>query len=56
MVEQLENLLENLLTKIGYDLDIKNVKPKELLNACIESVVDTTHLEEILFKCLEKHK
>ena len=54
MVEQLENLLENLLTKIGYDLDIKNVKPKEMLNACIESVVNTEHLENVILKCLEK--
>ena len=36
----------------GYSLDIKNVSPKEMLNASIESIVDTTHLEKVIFKCL----
>lgn len=38
----------------GYSLDIKNVVPKEMFNACIESVVNTEHLENVILKCLEK--
>lgn len=36
----------------GYELDLTKTTPKNMLNACIESVVDTTKLEEILYKCL----
>lgn len=38
----------------GYSLDIKNVNPKEMLASCIESVVNTEHLESVILKCLEK--
>ena len=38
----------------GYSLDIKNVNPKEMLASCIESVVNTEHLENVILKCLEK--
>ena len=36
----------------GYELDLTKTTPKDMLNACIESVIDTTKLEEILYKCL----
>lgn len=38
----------------GYYLEIKEVVPKEMLEACIESVINTNHLEHILYQCLEK--
>ena len=40
----------------GYSLEIKKIIPSEMLLACIESVVDTCHLENLLFKCLEPNK
>ena len=36
----------------GYELDLTKTTPKNMLDACIESVVDTNNLEEILYKCL----
>ena len=38
----------------GYSFDVKNVSPKEMLNASIESIVDTTHLEDVISRCLTK--
>ena len=35
----------------GYELDLTKTTPKNMLDACIESVVDTNNLEEILYKC-----
>lgn len=40
----------------GYSFDVKNINPKEMLSACIESVVNTSYLESILLKCLEAKK
>lgn len=40
----------------GYNLEIKKAIPKDMLLACIESVVNTQHLENILYNCLEKQK
>ena len=37
----------------GYILNVQNMNPKEMLNACIVSVVDDTNLENILYNCLE---
>lgn len=36
----------------GYNLEMKNTIPQEMLLACIESVNNTQHLENILYKCL----
>lgn len=36
----------------GYELDLTKTTPKNMLDACIESVDDTSNLEEILYKCL----
>ena len=38
----------------GYSFDVKNVSPKEMLNASIESILDTTHLEDVISRCLTK--
>ena len=38
----------------GYSFDVKNVSPKEMLSASIESIVDTTYLENVIYKCLTK--
>lgn len=40
--------------KNGYVLDLQNIEPKEMLNACIKSVVDTKDLEKILYGCLKQ--
>ena len=36
----------------GYNLDLKKTNPKEVLDACIKSVFDTSLLEKIIFNCL----
>ncbi len=36
----------------GYVLDMQHITSKDMLDACIKSVVDTTDLEEVLSKCL----
>lgn len=38
----------------GYLLDLQNISPKEMLDACILSVIDTTELEAIFRRCLKK--
>lgn len=43
-----------LALKNGYELNIKNVASKDMLEASIESVVDTTFLQELIEKCLGK--
>ena len=42
--------------KNGYILNLKHINPKEMLHACIRSVVDTTQLETIISECLEKEE
>ena len=39
---------------IGYLLEIKEINPAQMLNACIESVINTEPLENPLLKCLKK--
>lgn len=41
-----------LALKNGYELNIKNVSSNDMLKASIESVVDTTFLQELIEKCL----
>lgn len=38
----------------GYLLDLQKIKPKEMLDACITSVINASDLETILAKCLTK--
>ena len=46
--------IRQLALKNGYKLNLKKVMPEEVLNASIESIVDTNHLEKIFNICLEK--
>lgn len=45
--------IRQLALKNGYYLNFNSVSPIELLNASIKSVIDTTDLSNIIFKCLE---
>lgn len=44
--------LRQLALKNNYKLNLQNVPAKELLNASIKSIIDTTDLEQLLLKCL----
>jgi len=46
--------LRQLALKNGYILNLKNETPKNILEASIESIIDTRKLEEIFKSCLEK--
>lgn len=46
--------IRQLAFKNNYILDLTNMLPKEMLNASIKSVVDTTDLEKIIYECLKK--
>lgn len=46
--------IRQLALKNGYILNLKRVKPKETLEASIESIVDTSKLEKVIEECLEK--
>lgn len=46
--------IRQLALKNGYILNLKKVTPKKMLDASIESIVDTSKLEEIIENCLEK--
>ena len=50
----IREFIRQLAYKNGYILNLKNINPKEMLHACIRSVVDTTQLENIISECLEK--
>ncbi len=46
--------IRQLALKNGYLLNFKKVSPKKILEASIESIVDTKKLENIIEECLEK--
>ena len=46
--------IRQLALKNGYKLNLSKVMPEEVLNASIESIVDTKHLEKIFNECLEE--
>ena len=48
--------IRQLALKNGYVLNLKKVNPKETLEASIESIVDTSKLEEVIEECLEESK
>ncbi len=48
--------LRQLCLKNHYLLNLKNVSASKLLDATIQSIIDTSALEECLSKCLEKEK
>lgn len=50
----IREFIRQLAYKNGYVLNLKNINPKDMLYACIRSVVDTTQLENIISECLEK--
>ena len=52
----IREFIRQLSYKNGYVLNLKNINPKEMLHACIRSVVDTTQLETIISECLEKEE
>ena len=49
----IREFIRQLAYKNGYVLNLKNINPKEMLYACIRSVIDTTQLENIISECLE---
>ena len=52
----IREFIRQLAYKNGYVLNLKNINPKEMLQACIRSVIDTTQLENIISECLEKEE
>lgn len=46
--------IRQLALKNGYVLNLKKVNPEEILEASIESIVNTSKLERIIADCLEK--
>lgn len=46
--------IRQLALKNGYILNLKKVMPSEMLQASIESIVNTSKLEQVIEKCLEK--
>ena len=49
----IREFIRQLAYNNGYILDLRKIDSKDLLNATIKSVVDTTDLEKLIFKCLE---
>ena len=45
--------IRQLALKNGYQLDLKKATAEEILEASIESIVDTKKLEEIIYECLQ---
>ena len=52
----IREFIRQLAYRNGYVLNLKHINPKEMLHACIRSVVDTTQLENIISECLEKEE
>ena len=46
--------IRELALKNGYILDLRKVSPKDFLNACIKSIVDTIDLTKLIYECLIK--
>lgn len=40
----------------GYVLDMQHITSKDMLDACIKSVIDTSDLEDVLTKCLKPNQ
>lgn len=47
--------IRQLAFKNNYILDLQNMMPKEMLNACIRSVIDSSDLEKIIYECLKEN-
>lgn len=52
----IREFIRQLAVKNGYILDLQNIIPEDMLNACIKSVIDTKDLEKIIYKCLREQK
>src|SRR5699024_8487428 len=53
----IREFIRELALKNGYILDLRKVLPKDFLNACIKSIVDTSDLTKLIYECLtEKFK
>lgn len=50
----IREFIRQLALKNGYILNLKKVPPKEILNASIKSIVDTSELENIIENCLDE--
>ena len=48
--------IRQLALKNGYELNIKNISSKDMLEASIESVIDTTFLQKLIEQCLVKEE
>ena len=46
--------IRQLALKNGYSLNLRKVLPQEVLQASIESIINTCKLEKVMYKCLEK--
>lgn len=46
--------IRELALKNEYVLDLRKVSPKEFLDACLKSIIDTEDLTKILYECLTK--
>ena len=49
----IREFIRQLALKNGYEFNVKNVNPKEMLDASIKSVYDTISLEKVIGECLE---
>ena len=49
----IREFIRQLALKNGYEFNVKNVNPKEMLDASIKSVYDTSFLEKVIGECLE---
>lgn len=49
----IREFIRQLALKNGYILNMMNIEPRDMLKACINSVIDNTDLEKIIYKCLE---
>ena len=48
----IREFIRQLAFKNNYILNLQNINPRDMLDACIRSVVDSSDLEEMLFDCL----
>ena len=48
----IREFIRQLAFKNNYILNLQNINPRDMLDACIRSVVDSSDLEKMLFDCL----
>ena len=52
----IREFIRQLALKNGYSLDLRKVSPKDMLEASILSVKDTTQLQKLIYISLEETK